>query len=162
VLAAGRQNFRKLIWAAPKVMPPVSLCWPATSEADVSRYGSRGWTFPPISHYILLLCKRWQQSGRLTEWYLTWKCVWSKSVSLNSSMWKNWNLLTFINICWTFLETERWMWAQWDADWCISAVVTAAMDHLCWRRFLWMQPAGSSSLLAFKKCLADSGYYAEQ
>ena len=26
-------------------------------------YGSRGWTFPPISHCILLLYDRWQQRG---------------------------------------------------------------------------------------------------
>ena len=31
-------------------------------------YGSRGWTFPPISHYMLLPCDRWQQRGSLTEW----------------------------------------------------------------------------------------------
>jgi len=40
-------------------------------------YGSR--TFPPISHCILLLCDRWQQSGSLTERYmevyLEQKCV---------------------------------------------------------------------------------------
>jgi len=51
-------------------------------------YGSRGWTFPPVFLYILLLCDRWQQRGSLTKWYLTWKCVWSKVVSLNSFMWK--------------------------------------------------------------------------
>ena len=51
-------------------------------------YGSRGWTFPPTFHCILLLCDRWQQRGSLTEWYLTWKCVWSKDVSLNSSVQK--------------------------------------------------------------------------
>ena len=51
-------------------------------------YGSRGWTFPPISHYVLLLCDRWQQRGTLTEWHLTWECVWSEGVSLNSSIWK--------------------------------------------------------------------------
>jgi len=29
-------------------------------------YGSTGWTIPPISHYMLLLCDRWQQRG--TVW----------------------------------------------------------------------------------------------
>jgi len=37
-------------------------------------YCSRGWTFPPISHYVLLLCDRWQK-GSLTEQHLTQKCV---------------------------------------------------------------------------------------
>ena len=49
-------------------------------------YGSRGWTFPPISHFILFLCDRWQQKDGLTEWHQTWKCVWSKGVSLNSAL----------------------------------------------------------------------------
>ena len=36
-------------WAAPKIMLPILLCWPVTSEADGCwRYGSRGWTFPPV------------------------------------------------------------------------------------------------------------------
>ena len=42
-------------------------------------YGSNGWTFPPISHSILLLCDRWQQRGSLAEWRLCWKtafCSW--------------------------------------------------------------------------------------
>jgi len=52
-------------------------------------YGSRGWTFTPISHYILLQCDRWQQRGSLTPWRLTWKCGWNEGVSLNASMQKN-------------------------------------------------------------------------
>jgi len=60
------------------------------SEADRSWWnGSRDCTFPPISHYILLPCDRWKQRGSLTEWHLTWKCIWSKGVSLNSSLQKN-------------------------------------------------------------------------
>jgi len=51
-------------------------------------YGSRGWPFPPVSHYMLLLCNKWQQCSTLAEWHLAWKCVWSKGVSLNSTMWK--------------------------------------------------------------------------
>ena len=40
--------------------------------------GSRGWTFPPIFHCILLLCDRWQQRGSLTEWHLTYDTkVWN-------------------------------------------------------------------------------------
>ena len=36
------------------------------------------WTFSPISRYILLPWDRRQQRNNLTEWYLTWKCLWSK------------------------------------------------------------------------------------
>ena len=56
-------------------------------------YDSRGWTFPPISHYMLLPHDSWLQRGSLTEWCLTWTCVRSKDISLNSSTWKKLHLL---------------------------------------------------------------------
>ena len=49
-------------------------------------YGSRGWTFPPIFHYMLLPCDRWQQRGSLTIWRLIQKFIWSKRVWLYCSM----------------------------------------------------------------------------
>ena len=69
-------------------------------------YGSRGWAFPTILHYMLLPCDRWQQRGSLTKWRQSWKCVWSKGVSMNSSMWKkmaptdiHWHLLNvYVNV----------------------------------------------------------------
>ena len=79
-------------------------------------YGSGGWTFLPIFPYILLLCNSWQQRGSLTKWCLSWKCIWSKAVELNSSVWKKWHPLTFIDTWWMFMETKSWMWAQWGAD----------------------------------------------
>jgi len=72
-------------------------------------YGSRDWTLPPIFHSILLLCDRWQQRGSLTKWRLTWKWVWSKDVSLNSSVQKKMHPLTSIDTCWTFMETKQWI-----------------------------------------------------
>ena len=33
--------------------------------------------------------------------------------------------LTFINVCWTFMETIQWMLAQWCGGWHVSAVATA-------------------------------------
>lgn len=57
-------------------------------------YGSRGSTFLPIFHYILFLYDSCQQRGSLTEWHLKWKCIWSKDVLLNSSMWKQLHPLT--------------------------------------------------------------------
>ena len=66
-------------------------------------YGSTGSTFLPMFCYTLLLCNRWQQRGRLTKWHLTWKCRWSKDMSLNSYIWKKWHLLTFTDV-----STVRW------------------------------------------------------
>jgi len=43
---------------ASKVMPPISLCWPLMSEADVG-----GRILPPIFYCMLLLCDRWQQKA---------------------------------------------------------------------------------------------------
>jgi len=79
-------------------------------------YGSRGWTFPPTFYYILLLCDRWQQRSSLAKWCLTWESEWNKDVELNSSM-KKWHPLTFINTCWTFMETRQLMWTQWGHEW---------------------------------------------
>ena len=70
---------------APKVMPPILFYWPTRSEADVCCMAVVCWTFLSMFCYILLLCNRWKQRGSLTTWHLTWKCVWSKGVSLNSS-----------------------------------------------------------------------------
>ena len=98
--------------------------------------GSRSWTFPPTLHYILLPCDRWQQSSSLTKWRLPWKCIWSKCMSLNSSMWKKWHMLPFIDACWTFVESKQWMWAQWGSGWCASVVATMTVAHLHWCKFL--------------------------
>ena len=64
-------------------------------------YSSRGWTFPPLFHYILLLCDRWQNRGSLTKCHLTWKCGWSKDASLYSSMQKK---IVPIDLCWLLLN----------------------------------------------------------
>jgi len=94
---------------------------------DIIWYGSRSWTFPLIFRYILLLCDRWQQRGSLTEWHLTWKCMWNKGVSLNPSMWKKMHLLSFSTTYWTFVETKQWIAALWGIGWCFSAVITATV-----------------------------------
>ena len=82
----------------------------------------RSWTFPPIFCYSLLLYDRLQQRGSLTKCYLIWRCVWSKDVSLNSSMQIKWHSLTFMDAWWTSVETKEW--AQWGGEWWISAVAT--------------------------------------
>ena len=89
--------------ATPKVMPPVLLYWPTVSEADVWWYGSRSWTFPPVFCYILFLCHRQQLRGSLTQHCVTWKCVWSRCVSLNSSIQKK---MAPIDTQWCLLNTD--------------------------------------------------------
>ena len=87
-------------------------------------YRSRSWTFSPIFHYVLPWYRR-QQRGSLTNWILTWKCAWSKRMTLNSSIWKKWHPSTFINDCSMFMETKEWIWAQGGFRCCVSAVVKA-------------------------------------
>ena len=111
-------------------------------------YGSRGWTFPPIFHYILLLCDRWQQRGSLTECHLTWKCIWRKDVPLNCSLQKKWYSPMFTGACWMLMETTQWMWAQWCCGWCFSTLATTTVGQLCWCRFSHARHAGSCSSLA--------------
>ena len=60
--------------------------------------GSRGWTFPPVFHYMLL-CNWWQQRSSQTNCCLIWKCIWSKGVSLKSSMKQKSHPLTFTDTC---------------------------------------------------------------
>ena len=92
----------------------ITWCW----------YGGRGWTFPPVFHYILFLCDRWQQRGSLTKWYLAWECVWNKGMELNSSLLKKWHSLTFIEM----LAEHSWrpnsVCEQWGGGWSVSAAVT--------------------------------------
>ena len=116
-------------------------------------YGSRGWTFLPIFYYVLLPCDRWQQRGSLTEWCLTWKCVWSKGVSVSSSTWKKLHPLTFTDACWTLMETKQWVWAQRGTGGAFQ------------QRWQWVTLTGidcfKCSMQAFVhrwwKCIADGG-----
>ena len=94
---------------------------------------------------MLLLCDRWQQRGTLTEWHLTWKYIWSRSVSLNSAMQKKMQLLTFTDACWMLMETIQRLWSPRGSGWCISAAVT--VGHLHWCQCLQAQHAVSCSLL---------------
>ena len=49
-------------------------------------YDRRGWTFPPIFHYLLLPYHRRQQKGSLTKWCPSWKSIWSKGVELREKV----------------------------------------------------------------------------
>ena len=99
-------------------------------------YSNRVWTFSSIFHCFVAVQ---QMVAEGQPECLTRKCRWSKGVSLNSSMRNKWHPLTFINTCWTFLETKQSMWAQQGSGWCISAVVTMTGNTSCVPdRFLWV------------------------
>ena len=105
----------------------IKIMYKSCSESNASRiimlahnvrgrywwYGSRGWTFPPLFHYILLLCDKCQQRSSLAKWSLTRKWVWTKDVPLNPSRRKELHPLTFTGACWTFKETKKWTLMVW-------------------------------------------------
>jgi len=77
-----------------------------------------------MSHYVLLPCYSWQQRSNLTEWCLTWKCMWSNRGPLNSSMRTKMvpigihqHLLNTYGDQTVDISTVRWRWY-------VSAVVT--------------------------------------
>jgi len=82
-------------------------------------YGCRGWSFPPIFCFILLLCDGWQQRVSLAKWYLTGK---QRYVIEFLHEEKKSHSLTFINTWWRFMENKEWTWTKWGSGWCISAV----------------------------------------
>jgi len=76
--------------AAPKVMPPILLCWPIMSEADV---GGAVVDVEPSHQYshVTFYC----HVTDVSRWAVCWQNgIWhgsaceTKDVSLNSSMWK--------------------------------------------------------------------------
>ena len=93
-------------------MPLVLLCWPVTLQADA---GGMAVEVEPSNQYSILFPRdRWQQSGSLTEWHLTWKCVWSKDVSWNSCRQKK---MAPVDIHWCLLNVygaKQWMQARWE------------------------------------------------
>lgn len=97
-------------------------------------YASKSWTFPPIICYILLLCDKWQQRSDMINMRQTWKFIWSKGLPLNSSVWKKMAPTDIIDACWTVMETNQWMRAQWRGGWCVSAETVATVGNLCWCR----------------------------
>ena len=57
--------------AALKVMLPILLCWPMTSEVDVGGMAVEVESSQQGS--TLFLCDRWQQRDNLRKWHL--RCV---------------------------------------------------------------------------------------
>ena len=84
-------------------------------------YGSRVRNFPPA---LNACCCHTTYGRRGAVWQ---NGVWHGSVYEAKDVIKFFHAeklhpLTFINICWTFLETKQWLWGQRDGEWCASAV----------------------------------------
>ena len=146
--STGSENQKGLIItrAVPKIIPPILLCWPTTSGADV---GSMAVEVNPSHQYSTMICCRATDGSSGAVWKIgVWhESVYEATVSLSSSMRKKWHPLALIINCCTFMETEEWMWTQWGGGWYTSVVVIVTVDHLCWCRFLWAQHASSCLLL---------------
>ena len=86
-------------------------------------YGSRGWIFPPIFHYVLLPHNRWQKRGNLKKWHLTWLyeakgCHWIPSYGKMAPINVHQYLLNVDGDQTADVSTVR-------GEGCISAVMTA-------------------------------------
>jgi len=110
--------------AAPKVMLPILLCWPITSELDI---GGMAVEVKPSHWYSIPFCCCVTDDSRGAVWKNgVWHGNADKSkVCLSSSMQKKSHSLTFTDICWTFKENKQWIWAQWGGGQCVSAPPTA-------------------------------------
>ena len=98
--------------AAPKLISPIFLCQPMTSEIDL---GGIVVKMESSLQNSVTFCFCIWDSSRGTVWH---NDIWHRSVyeaklwnwiELNSSMQKKWHPLTFV---W-FMETRQWVWAQW-------------------------------------------------
>jgi len=140
--------------AALKVMPPVLSCCHMTSEADVT--GMAVEVRPSHQYPVTFSCCAADGSrGTLTKWHLTWKCIWSKGLELNSFVRTKQPTTAFTDTHWTFMENKKWMWTV-DVEWHTvnSCVVHFSSGDRQWQwvnsvgRFLQVQHAGFYSLLA--------------
>ena len=81
---------------ALKVMPAFLWCWPTMSEVDVGCLAVEAESF---HRYPITFCCCVIGGSRRAVWQsiLTWKCIWRRDVSLNSSLRKKWHPLTTID-----------------------------------------------------------------
>ena len=135
-------------------MPPMLLCWPTTSEADVGSMIVEG---EPSCQYSITFCCCVIDGSRGAVWQ---NGIWHGSAYEAKGylieffhVGKKLYPLIFIDACWTFMETKQWMWTLWSGGWVMhfSSGERSMKDkpHSRWPcRFLQAQHAGSSSLLA--------------
>ena len=132
-------------------------------------YSSWGWTFQLIFHDILLLCDRWLQRGCLIKWCLTQKCIWSKGMELNSSMWKkngiHWHSSTLAEHSWrpnsrcqnskTMDDVFQEWWQQRERQAMLWMAMQIFMSMAC--RLLFI--TGENALLVVVAVLKNNALY---
>ena len=111
--------------------------------------GSRGWTFLPTSHYILLLGGNRGAVWQNGIWYGSAD---GANMSSNSSMQKKLHPLILIKSCWMFLEAKQWMWAQWEVGGAFQQwwqwVISTGAD--------WYKHGMQALVHHWQKCTANS------
>jgi len=166
MLGGWIQSYRtgcKCTRAAPKVMLPILLYWPTISGMDV---GGMAVEVEPSHQYAMTLCCCVTDGSRadgLTEQSLSWKWVWSKGVSLNSSMWKKWHPWH------SFMLAEHWWRPKSGCStvrggWCISAVVmvTWKTSHVLGSHTDFNKRSMQAVVRCWWKCTANGGDYVEK
>ena len=113
-----------------KLMPPILLCWPTTSEVDVA--GIAVEVEPTHQYSVLLPCDRWQQRGALTKCGLTQKWFWNEGVSLNSPMWKK---MAPTWLCWKIVFCS-WEFALSNSVIVLFVPVVVSME-ISRRHYFW-------------------------
>jgi len=126
--------------AALKVMHPILSCWLMLSEVNVSGMAEE---VEPSCQYSVTFCCCMTDGSRRAVWQ---DGVWRRNAYEakmwnNSSMWKKWHTVTFIDACWMFMETKMWMWAQWGGGGAFQQWWQQQWPLRAWH-------AGSSSSLA--------------
>ena len=113
---------------------------------------SRGWTFPPVMGYICC-CATGGSRGS----------VWQNGM-WHGSVWETHTPYIKRCTCWnSLMHTEHW-WRpnvltftkQWGSGWCISAVATVTMGHLCCADFYELL------FIAGKESISSGGDYVEK
>ena len=107
---------------APKVMPLILLSWPMTSEVDVVGIAVDS---DPSHQYSITFCCHVTDGNREAAWQ---NSIWHGSVyEAKVYHWIPPCRKNRTHICWTFMDTKQWMWAQWSGRCCVSAVATATL-----------------------------------
>ena len=131
--------------SAPKVMPPISSCWPMISEVDV---GNMAVGAEPFHQYPITCCCCGTDDSRAADWQNGTEM--EVHLKQRHAFEQKWHPLPFINAHWMFMETQEWMWAQWGSRWCVSAV--AIVGRLCRYIFWW----GTQALVCcWWKCIGQ-------
>jgi len=99
---------------ALRIIPPILLCWPATSEAD----GGTTAEVEPFHQCSLKLCCCVRDDSRgVSDKMMSDLEVCTMQMCITEFLHVEKTAPTGIHQClWLFIETKRWMWVQWRVD----------------------------------------------